>query len=32
VKYVEGTPIPTSVTIVGVLALAFALDRVGDLI
>jgi CDP-diacylglycerol---serine O-phosphatidyltransferase len=31
VKYFEGTPIPTSIVIVGVLALAFALGRVdGD--
>jgi CDP-diacylglycerol--serine O-phosphatidyltransferase len=30
VKYFEGTPIPTSVVIVGVLALAFWTERVGD--
>jgi len=30
VKYFEGTPIPTSIAIVGVLALAFALGRVGE--
>ena len=30
VKYFEGTPIPTSIVIVGVLALAFALGRVGE--
>jgi CDP-diacylglycerol---serine O-phosphatidyltransferase len=27
VKYFEGTPIPTSIAIVGLLALAFQLDR-----
>jgi CDP-diacylglycerol---serine O-phosphatidyltransferase len=30
VKYFEGTPIPTSIAIVGLLAVAFALGRVGD--
>ena len=30
VKYFEGTPIPTSIAIVGVLALAFAVGRVGE--
>jgi CDP-diacylglycerol---serine O-phosphatidyltransferase len=30
VKYFEGTPIPTTITIVGVWAVAFALDRIGD--
>jgi CDP-diacylglycerol--serine O-phosphatidyltransferase len=30
VKYFEGTPIPTSIVIVGVLALAFALGRIGE--
>jgi CDP-diacylglycerol--serine O-phosphatidyltransferase len=30
VKYFEGTPIPTSIALVAVLALAFYLDRVGD--
>ena len=30
VKYFEGTPIPTSIVIVGVLALAFALGRTGE--
>jgi CDP-diacylglycerol--serine O-phosphatidyltransferase len=30
VKYFEGTPIPTSIAIVGVLAVAFALGRVGE--
>jgi CDP-diacylglycerol--serine O-phosphatidyltransferase len=30
VKYFEGTPIPTSIAIVALLAAAFALDRVGD--
>ena len=30
VKYFEGTPIPTSIAIVGMLALAFALGRVGQ--
>jgi CDP-diacylglycerol---serine O-phosphatidyltransferase len=30
VKYFEGTPIPTSIAIVGLLAAAFALGRVGD--
>lgn len=30
VKYFEGTPIPTSVVLVGVLAVAFALGRVDD--
>jgi CDP-diacylglycerol--serine O-phosphatidyltransferase len=30
VKYFEGTPIPTSIVIVGVLALAFLTGRVGD--
>ena len=30
VKYFEGTPIPTSVVIVGVLAAAFWVDRTGD--
>jgi CDP-diacylglycerol--serine O-phosphatidyltransferase len=30
VKYFEGTPIPTSIVIVGLLAAAFALGRVGD--
>jgi CDP-diacylglycerol---serine O-phosphatidyltransferase len=30
VKYFEGTPIPTSVVLVGVLALAFFLGRTGD--
>ena len=30
VKYFEGTPIPTTIAIVGVLALAFALGRVGE--
>jgi CDP-diacylglycerol--serine O-phosphatidyltransferase len=30
VKYFEGTPIPTSIVLVAVLALAFYLDRVGD--
>jgi CDP-diacylglycerol--serine O-phosphatidyltransferase len=30
VKYFEGTPITTSIVIVGVLALAFALGRVGE--
>jgi CDP-diacylglycerol--serine O-phosphatidyltransferase len=29
VKYFQGTPIPTSIAIVGVLAVAFALERVG---
>jgi CDP-diacylglycerol--serine O-phosphatidyltransferase len=29
VKYFEGTPIPTSVVIVGILAVAFATNRVG---
>jgi len=30
VKYFEGTPIPTSIVIVAILAAAFALERVGD--
>jgi CDP-diacylglycerol--serine O-phosphatidyltransferase len=30
VKYFEGTPIPTSVVIVGILALAFQLDRIDE--
>jgi CDP-diacylglycerol--serine O-phosphatidyltransferase len=30
VKYFEGTPIPTSIILVGVLALAFWTGRVGD--
>jgi CDP-diacylglycerol---serine O-phosphatidyltransferase len=30
VKYFEGTPIPTTIAIVGVWAVAFALDRTGD--
>jgi CDP-diacylglycerol--serine O-phosphatidyltransferase len=30
VKYFQGTPIPTSIVIVGLLAAAFALDRVDD--
>lgn len=30
VKYFEGTPIPTSIVIVGLLALAFLLDRLDD--
>ena len=30
VKYFEGTPIPTSVIIVGVLALAFGMDRIDE--
>ena len=30
VKYFEGTPIPTSIVIVGLLAVAFALDRTDD--
>jgi CDP-diacylglycerol--serine O-phosphatidyltransferase len=30
VKYFEGTPIPTSVLIVGLLAIAFAMGRTGD--
>ena len=32
VKYFEGTPIPTSIVIVGVLALAFLTGRVGDML
>ena len=32
VKYFEGTPIPTSIAIVGVLALAFLTGRVGDML
>ena len=32
VTYFEGTPIPTSVLLVGVVALAFALDRTGEAI
>jgi CDP-diacylglycerol---serine O-phosphatidyltransferase len=30
VKYFEGTPIPTTIAIVGMWAVAFALDRTGD--
>lgn len=30
VKYFEGTPIPTSIAIVALLAVAFSMDRVGD--
>ncbi len=30
VKYFEGTPIPTSIVIVGMWAVAFALDRTGE--
>lgn len=30
VKYFEGTPIPTSIALVAVLAVAFYMDRVGD--
>jgi CDP-diacylglycerol---serine O-phosphatidyltransferase len=30
VKYFEGTPIPTSVIIVGILGIAFAMEAVGD--
>jgi CDP-diacylglycerol---serine O-phosphatidyltransferase len=30
VKYFEGTPIPTSVVIVGILALAFQLGRIDE--
>ena len=32
VKYFEGTPIPTSIVIVGMLALAFLTGRVGDML
>jgi len=32
VRYFEGTPIPTSIAIVGVLALAFLTGRVGDML
>lgn len=30
VKYFEGTPIPTTIVIVGIWAAAFAMDRIGD--
>jgi CDP-diacylglycerol--serine O-phosphatidyltransferase len=29
VKYFEGTPIPTSVAIVGVIAVLYSMDRIG---